>query len=447
MLPPELICPDGFTVAMDDDSDYALVKIFPPPNVTGNHTLRRILRKRKKFNQTLVPLADNSMSDGEITFWIKPAVKEEGAKLTMGDHTFYYVAIDSFKNKAKCNFTITVLDITPPIIENCINPPDIYIPTTATASPNHTFVDWDPPIIYDNSNTEVNVTQSLLAGHLGIGVHSVTYHAVDLAGNENKCVMNVTVLPLQCDQLPSPVNGQSLCARNATHTWCEITCEFGHTMYSNETADEHTDTVKLFCDHDVAKWPIETVVDCTKIELPDSIEHVFSITLEDSVVSSCNESEAATKFQIEMETRLREQLCPNAPHCEIVSELPECSALEANQNAAGNSISNRTFYHVVNRRDTAKRTPVMKVRVYTRISKKLGLWDANVPRSENIRRVKDELRTFDRNEELRQKLLALKINVRHLNLDEVPLCRNGTVLKKSVCGKLQFEAEQARVME
>lgn len=369
---------------------------------------------------------------------MKPAVNADGVKLTMGEHIFHYVAIDAFKNKAKCNFTITVLDITSPTIENCVNPTEIYIPTTPTASPNHTFVDWDPPIIYDNSNIEVNVTQSLLAGHLGIGVHQVTYHAVDSAGNENDCIMNVTVLSLQCNLLPSPANGASLCAKNATHTWCKLSCDFGHTMYHNESVVEHSDSVKLFCEHDMAKWPIETVVDCTKTELPESIEQVISITLD-----SCHDSDAATQFQSEMETRLREQLCPDAPDCEIVSELPDCSAFEAKQyaNAEQASISNRTFYHVVSRRDTAKQAPMMKVRVYTRISKKLGLWDANAPRSENIRRVKDELRTYHTNEELRQKLLALKINVRHLILDEVPLCRNGTVVKNSICGKLESNSK------
>lgn len=438
VLPPNLICPDNFTVAMADDSDFTLVKIFPPPNVTGNHTLHRIFQRRKKFKSPLVSLADNS--GDEITYWMKPAVMADGAKLTMGEHTFNYVAIDAFKNKAKCNFTITVLDITPPIMENCVNPPEIYIPTSPTASPNRTFVDWDPPIVYDNSNTEVNVTQSPQAGHLGIGVHQVTYRGVDLAGNENVCVMNVTVKELHCDHLPSPANGQSLCAKNATHTWCELSCDLGYTMYRNETVEETGDDIlKVFCENDVAKWSIETVADCTKIELPDSIEQVFSLSLDDGIISMCNDSVAAAKFQIEMETRLREHICPDTLNCEIVSELPDCSAFEAdlNERAGSDSVSNRTFYHVVSRRDTSKRTPMMKVRVYTRISKKLGLWDTNVPRSENIRRVKDELRTYDTNEELRQKLSALKINVRHLNLAEVPLCRNGTVLKKSVCGKMK----------
>lgn len=430
-----MICPDNFSVAMSDNSDFALVKIFPPPNVTGNHTLRRIVRMRKKLMKTLVSLADNS--GDEITYWMKPSVKADGAKLTMGDHTFFYVAIDAFKNKAKCNFTITVMDITPPIMENCVNPPEIYIPTSPTASPNRTFVDWDPPIVYDNSNTEVNVTQSLAAGQLGVGVHQVTYRGVDLAGNENVCVMNVTVSALQCDQLPPPANGQSLCAKNVTHTWCELLCDLGHTMYHNETADERSDdTLKAFCEHDVAKWSIETVVDCTKTESPDMLEQVFSLTLDNDADAVCDDSDAANKFQAEMEARLREHICPDTLDCDIVSELPDCSTFEVNRNAGDESISNRTFYHVITRRETtARRTPMMKVRVYTRISKKLGIWDANASRSENIQRVKDELRTYDSNEELRQKLVALKINVRHLNLSEIPLCRNGTVLKKNVCGK------------
>lgn len=34
-MPPTLICPENFSVPMLDDDDIAIVKIFPPPNVTG----------------------------------------------------------------------------------------------------------------------------------------------------------------------------------------------------------------------------------------------------------------------------------------------------------------------------------------------------------------------------------------------------------------------------
>lgn len=50
-----------------------------------------------------------------------------------------------------------------------------------------------------------------------------------------------------------------------------------------------------------------------------------------------------------------------------------------------------------------------------------------------LQRVKAELRTFHTDKELRDKLEKLRINVRHLNLDELTLCRNGSVSKKGAC--------------
>lgn len=35
VMPPTIICPQNFSVPMVDDDDYAIVKIFPAPNVTG----------------------------------------------------------------------------------------------------------------------------------------------------------------------------------------------------------------------------------------------------------------------------------------------------------------------------------------------------------------------------------------------------------------------------
>lgn len=151
--------------------------------------------------------------------------------MTLGNHTFTYIAVDAFRNKAKCNFTITVLDITPPNIDNCISPPEMFIPSSNDLNDNRTFVDWDAPIIYDNSNTDVNVTQSIHSGHIGIGVHAVTYIATDSSGNQNTCTLNVTVKPSLCDTLSSPGNGQSLCARNESHTWCDIICDLGYEIF------------------------------------------------------------------------------------------------------------------------------------------------------------------------------------------------------------------------
>lgn len=219
-------------------------------------------------------------------------MKEDGVKLTLGNHTFSYIAVDAFRNKAKCNFNITVLDITPPNIDNCINPQEIYIPNSlgsTNLNDNRTFVDWDAPIIYDNSNIDVNVSQTIFPGHIGIGVHLIKYTATDSSGNQNTCTLNVTVKPSQCNTLSSPGNGQSLCARNESHTWCDIICDLGFTIYEGD--DEQSDHIRLLCENDNPQWAYDPLPDCTKIELPDSIEQVFSITLDDDVSVCRNNSD------------------------------------------------------------------------------------------------------------------------------------------------------------
>lgn len=253
-------------------------------------------------------------------------MKEDGVKLTLGTHTFSYIAVDAFRNKAKCTFDITVLDITPPSIDNCISPPEIFIPSSSSLysnliNNNRTFVDWDAPIIYDNSNTDVNVTQSIHPGHIGIGMHTVTYTATDLSGNQNTCTLNVTVKPLQCNTLLSPGNGQSLCARNETHTWCDLICDLGFTLYERRTSaddddvndnddeEEQSDHVRYMCENDNPQWAFDPLPDCTKTELPDSIEQVFSITLDDddngSAICKNNSELSATMMQNLLTTQIR----------------------------------------------------------------------------------------------------------------------------------------------
>lgn len=234
-------------------------------------------------------------SDLNITYWLKPSVKQDGVKLTLGNTTFTYVAVDAFKNKAKCNFTVTVLDITPPMLDNCIDQPEIIIPSSPFAPLKQSFVDWDGPIIYDNSNTELNVTQSLEPGYLGIGTHQVKYSATDLSGNTNSCEMNLIVKQRNCDILASPPNGQSICAKNQTHMWCEITCNLGYAIY-DELADNHLENFKLFCENEYAKWQYDILPDCTQMELPESIEQVFSITL-DSEAPICDDSLTAAEVR------------------------------------------------------------------------------------------------------------------------------------------------------
>lgn len=91
---------------------------------------------------------------------------------------------------------------------------------------------------------------------------------------------------------------------------------------------------------------------------------------------------------------MREQLCVGIEVCEIASELPKCSEVSNTEvSTFSNNLSEKTYYNIVKREVPTKRNssrtgpkaPNMKIRVYTRISKKLGLWDQKLPRSENIK--------------------------------------------------------------
>lgn len=168
---------------------------------------------------------------------------------------------------------------------------------------------------------------------------------------------------------------------------------------------------------------------------------------------------------------MRAQLCDGVEDCEIASEIADCSEVYNSATASpspSRDNEDKNFYHIVKREirqgrrnstTNGAKQMNMKIRVYTRISKKLGLWDPKIPRSENLKvvlldfidkiihiqylqvfrssnsqRVKSELRTFHTNKELRDKLEMLRINVKHLNLDELTMCRAGSVSKKQACG-------------
>lgn len=138
-----------------------------------------------------------------------------------------------------------------------------------------------------------------------------------------------------------------------------------------------------------------------------------------------------------------QQLCGGLDDCEIISEIPDCSDIIQNNfdTDASDETTNRNFYTIV-KRDThrtqfsqSRNSATMRIKVYTKISKGLGLWNQSLSRAENMDIVREELKTYETNERLRNQLYALRINVKHLNLEENLLCRSGSVLKRNNCGK------------
>lgn len=191
-----------------------------------------------------------------------------------GNYTFTYVAVDDFKNKAKCNFTILIADNKPPIFENCIVNQTFYV-----ASKNNTTqkVEWEEPFAYDNvDDKNVTVLTSLTHGYLNPGEYIANYTAIDKSGNTNSCLINITVKEKKCDELDKPENGQRICAKNDTMTWCDFRCNFGYGITDNDSVIEN---VVLNCNNENRIWSSDAVPECSVVEQPNSVEEVLTISL------------------------------------------------------------------------------------------------------------------------------------------------------------------------
>lgn len=130
---------------------------------------------------------------------------------------------------------------------------------------------------------------------------------------------------------------------------------------------------------------------------------------------------------------LKDELC-NDEDCEFTADLPNCVDDEIS-----NEISNQTFYNIVKReagqKNKQRTKNLVKINLYVKISKKLGMWKQNGTRSDNIKQVKEELKSLSTNERLKKRLKNLDIDLSYLKLDEKIKCKSGSVSKNYVCGK------------
>uniref|UniRef100_A0A1B0CMR2 Sushi, von Willebrand factor type A, EGF and pentraxin domain-containing protein 1 n=2 Tax=Lutzomyia longipalpis TaxID=7200 RepID=A0A1B0CMR2_LUTLO len=394
---PEIKCPNNFTLIMEKTENYAVVPQIPEPIVSDNSGLN-------------------------ITYWTKPVLEANTTKLTAGSHIFTYIASDAFRNKAMCNFTITVEDKTPPVLDNCIDPPVFHLRTYGA---NKVKVEWEDPIIYDNSNMNLNVTQSMETGYLQPGSYQVTYTAVDLSNNTASCTMNITVKELKCEKPNFPDNGKMICASNETQMWCHIICNPGFAAY--DAYDEsHMDNLTLFCDHDYPRWKYDPMIDCTKLDLPEAVDEVLSISL-DSDMDFC-ESEYRDDFYREMKEYAHQEFCGNQPNCEVVTEIPVCTTEHIREDPD----LEKNVYHVVEKREISSGTRKnrRRNRMHLRVSvvSKQGRRGSSEIRENNSRKLRTGQEYFNKG-----KFADLRVNVGEMTLNEIYKCPNGSVLKKQYC--------------
>lgn len=366
---PNMTCPVNYNVSMEANDTFALVVALNPPELWDNSQLKVSLKS-------------------------VPAIGVNGTRLAKGAHNFSYIAVDNFNNEASCTFTVTVVDTTPPVWENCVDPEVFKV------RPERSYVEWVEPVVYDNSNESIVVTSSLKAGDLFPGVYLVNYTAIDSSNNSRSCVLNVTVEESKCHILESPKNGISVCASNATTVWCSLNCQPGFEVYMDGLAENNQEMVTMDCQHDNPSWRYDPWPDCVPTEQPDTVEVLhIDLDVDDALCSNSSEGQHGAVMEA-----IKAQLCGDQENCSIVSELPSCEEILGNHPVGEDDKSatkelEGTIYHTVRRRDLTSVTQEpkkhkrvrpkgklgLKINIYTRLSKKLGLWSQNATRSDNLK--------------------------------------------------------------
>jgi hypothetical protein len=145
------------------------------------------------------------------------------------------------------------------------------------------------------------------------------------------------------------------------------------------------------------------------------------------------------KFQFSQREKIiedmKEEFCGNED-CELITDLPDCDENIVNVP----NVSNDLYYSIISKRDTESKLVTKKknekVEIYVKISKSLGLWKKTSTKSDNIKKVKEELKKLNSSEsKLKKKLKNLNIDLTVLKLDEKISCNPGSVAKKLVCGE------------
>ncbi len=91
-------------------------------------------------------------------------------------------------------------DVTPPRVDECVSPPPFTLQdqggggAVGSGSGGRSLIDWHEPEFSDNSGDNLTITVSHeRQDFFPVGTTDVVYTAYDKAGNNNTCVIHITV--------------------------------------------------------------------------------------------------------------------------------------------------------------------------------------------------------------------------------------------------------------
>ncbi|XP_066267553.1 uncharacterized protein [Branchiostoma lanceolatum] len=211
-------------------------------------------------------------------------------------------ATDGWGMATICSFIIIVNDPHPPRL-TC--PADI---TRLSETPGD-VISWDEPIPEDNSGQTVRLSSNHRPGvrFSRYGVYTVTYTAVDVAGNRATCDFSISIESpaASCDErdLPAVQNGRFRgCQTTAGVTTCTLLCESGFRP-----------TVSGLDCLPSGRWDSSQVLSCLSNLLPVQVSTSMSFTFNDA---PCRDND---DFANVVQTQLRASFA-NTGICRVASQ-------------------------------------------------------------------------------------------------------------------------------
>ncbi|XP_022102784.1 uncharacterized protein LOC110985781 isoform X2 [Acanthaster planci] len=170
--PTFLTCPNDFDVGTGPDSAMAVVEWAPIIALDNSRVI--------------------SAPEGNY---------QSGTTFPTGETLVSYMARDEAGNVEFCNFTVSVSDKVSPVFADCPASQAHYLGQNET----EVAVYWRRPAAGDNIDIVGPTVPSHTPGErFGLGTHTVTYTARDLAGNNGTCAFNVTIKIAQCQDEVTP---------------------------------------------------------------------------------------------------------------------------------------------------------------------------------------------------------------------------------------------------
>lgn len=133
-----------------------------------------------------LPTATDNCASGNIPVYSNDV---PGTVFPTGVHFVTYFASDASNQESSCTFSVTVLENTPPVIEDCPSIVVVDLPGTQC----DTLLDWTSPNVSDNCGLADFFSDITPPAFFSTGLDTITYVAVDLSGNTDTCRIVVFV--------------------------------------------------------------------------------------------------------------------------------------------------------------------------------------------------------------------------------------------------------------